>query len=67
MKPSKEAFERYVKVQKSGELNMLDKRVQWAAHIKEREHLYIIEHYSELSEEYGINMDNIKNEEDELW
>ena len=64
MKPNKEAFNRYVKVQKSGEMNMLDPNVQNAAKISKDEHLYIIKHYSELSEEYGINMDNIESEDD---
>ena len=63
MKPSKEAFKRYVLVQKSGEFNMLDPNVQGAAKITKDEHLYIIKHYSALAKEYGINMDNVKMEE----
>lgn len=62
MKPNKETFKRYVLVQKSGEFNMLDYRVQGAANITSDEHLYILKHYSELSVEYGINMDNIESE-----
>lgn len=63
-KPNREAFKRYVRVQKSGEFNMLDSRVQWVASITKEEHLYIIRHYLELSEEYNINMDNIESEVD---
>lgn len=61
-KPSKEAFKRYVRVQKSGEFNMLDSRVLLAADLTREEHIYIIKHYLELSDEYGINMDNIEGE-----
>jgi hypothetical protein len=62
-KPNKDAFKRYVIVQKSGEFNMLDYRVQNKANITAEEHLYIIVHYDELSKEYGINMDNIERED----
>lgn len=61
-KPNKDAFKRYVMVQKSGVFNMLDTRVQSVASITESEHLYIISNYDELSKEYGINMDNIESE-----
>lgn len=62
-KPNKEAFKRYVRVQKSGKFNMLDSRVQLAADLTREEHIYIIKYYLELSEEYGINIDNIEDEE----
>ena len=63
-KPNREAFKRFVRVQKSGKFNMLDSRVQLVASLTKEEHLYIIGHYLELSEEYGINMNNIEREDD---
>lgn len=45
-------FEKYLKLQKSGELNMLSPEVRERLEISKDEHYYIIEHYSELFEEY---------------
>ena len=39
IKPNREAFKRYVRVQKSGEFNMLDSKVQWAADITKEEQM----------------------------
>jgi hypothetical protein len=57
--PDRNAFIRYLKVQKSGVTNMLDRCVQDLADITSDEHLYIIKHYSELAEKYGVTMDDV--------
>ena len=58
--PDKEAFARYLSVQKSGVTNMLDSRIVCdLADITKDEHLYIIKHYSELVDKYGITMDDV--------
>lgn len=53
VKPSKEAFNRYIEVQKRGVCNMLSQQVCVLAQISKPEHIYIIGHYSELAKEYG--------------
>ena len=60
---SKEQFERYVRVQKSGVTNMLSPDVQILANISSEIHLEIIKNYSKYAEFYGINMDNIEDED----
>ena len=45
-------FEKYLEFQKSGELNMVSPEVQDRLGITKDEHLYILQHYSELLEEY---------------
>ena len=45
-------FEKYLALQKSGELNMVSPEVQSRLGITKEEHLFILEHYSELLNEY---------------
>ena len=45
-------FEKYLALQKSGELNMVSPEVQSRLGISRDEHHYILKHYSELLEEY---------------
>ena len=54
-------FEKYLVLQKSGELNMVSPEVQSRLGITKDEHLYILEHYSELLEEYEKykNLDDV--------
>ena len=52
-KISREAFQRYENVRKSGTLNMLDKKVQSLAAITAEEQQHILRHYSDLSKEFG--------------
>ena len=56
---SRSAFDRYVKVQNSGKLNMYDSRVQNRASLSRVEHLYILLNYSRLHEYFS------KTEEEE--
>lgn len=57
---SRSAFDRFVKVQNSGKLNMYDSRVQSKANLSRVEHLYILTNYTELHEYYN----NTKEEEE---
>ena len=59
--PSKEQFEAYVEVQKSGVTNMWDidyviqlAEIQSQVAITKEHCFYIMKHYGELREEYGI-------------
>ena len=45
-------FEKYLELQRSGELNMVSPEVQDRLGITKDEHLYILQHYSELLAEY---------------
>ena len=56
---SRNAFDRYVKVQNSGKLNMYDSRVQNRASLSRVEHVYILLNYSRLHEYFS------KTEEEE--
>lgn len=44
----KSQFEEFVKVQESGEVNMLDPVVRVLCCIDRAQHIYIMEHYDEL-------------------
>ena len=46
-------FEQYLKLQKSGEINMVSAQVRERLGITKEEHVYIMEHYSELLKEYN--------------
>ena len=45
-------FEKYLELQKSGELNMLSSQVQERLGISKEEHQFIIKNYQALKEEY---------------
>ena len=52
MAVTKEQFEAFVKVQKSGVCNMWSSQVEVLAGISKETHLEIIEHYEELEAQY---------------
>ena len=54
VKVSKEEFQRYVDVQKSGEYNMFSPQAREATGLTKEKFLHIISHYEELSKEYII-------------
>lgn len=57
MKPTKEQFEEYVAIRDSGVTNMFDIRYIEAISDTELNKpicLYIMQHFSELAEEYGV-------------
>ena len=45
---TREEFERYEKVRRSGKVNMFDRSVEWRAQIDREAHIGIIKHYTEL-------------------
>ena len=49
---SKEAFNRYLDVQKSGQFNMFDVRAREAADLTKEQFLIIIDNYDELTDKY---------------
>ena len=49
---SKDEFDRYVRVQKSGITNMVSPDVQGLADISKDVHMAILQNYSELSDKY---------------
>ena len=49
---NRDAFDRFVKVQNSGKLNMYDSRVQSRAGLSRVEHLFILNNYTELHDYY---------------
>lgn len=55
----KSQFEEFVRVQKSGEVNMLDPVVRVLCCIDRAQHIYIMEHYDELYKKY---MEEEKND-----
>lgn len=59
-------FEKYLELQKSAELNMVSPEVQTRLGITRDEHHYILEHYSELLEEYEENKNLDKDIEDAI-
>ena len=46
-------FERYLEIQKSGEINMVSSRVRDVLGISKEEHQFIMTHYAELLEEFN--------------
>ena len=54
VKVSKEEFQRYVDVQKSGEYNMFSPQARESTGLTKEKFLHIISHYEELSKEYII-------------
>ena len=48
-------FEKYLKLQKSGDLNMVSPEVQTRLGITKDEHLFILTNYDKLREEYEEN------------
>ena len=59
MKPTKEQFEEYVRIRNSGVTNMFNIRyieMISATGLDKDICLYIMEHFSELAEEYGIEI-----------
>lgn len=46
-------FEKYLQLQKSGEINMVSSRVQDILGITKEEHRFIMENYSEISKEFN--------------
>ena len=58
VKVSKEEFQRYVDVQKSGEYNMFSPQARESTGLTKEKFLHIISHYGELSKEYNINMED---------
>ena len=55
MKPTKEQFEQYVSIRDSGITNMFDVRFICEISSLTRENcLYIMKHFEELAEEYGV-------------
>ncbi len=60
-KPNKDAFKRYLEIQKSGVTNMFDSRIVCElANITKDEHIYIIKNYSALVNEYNLSMEDIE-------
>ena len=47
------AFEKYLELQRSGEINMVSSEVQTKLGISQEEHHFILENYSALLEEYN--------------
>lgn len=47
------AFEKYLELQKSGEINMVSSEVQTRLGISKEEHRFIMENYSALLEEFS--------------
>lgn len=45
-------FEKYLALQKSGEMNMMSSQVQQRLGISKEEHMFIIKNYSAIKEEY---------------
>lgn len=45
-------FEKYLTLQKSGEVNMMSSRVQSQLGISKDEHMFILNNYNELKKEY---------------
>ena len=59
MKPTKEQFEEYVGIRNSGVTNMLNIRyieMISSTGLDKKICLYIMEHFSELAEEYGVEI-----------
>ena len=52
---SKEVFNRYLDVQKSGQFNMFDVRARQAAGLSKEQFLTIIDNYDELEDKYANN------------
>jgi hypothetical protein len=52
MEITKEQFEQYLEVQKSGMYNMLDDRARLMTELTKEEYLTIIMNYDELSKKY---------------
>lgn len=46
------AFEKYLELQRSGEMNMVSKEIQGKLGISKEEHHFIMENYGDLLEEY---------------
>lgn len=55
---SKEAFERYVRVQASGVTNMVSPIVQELAEITKEEHYDILKNYEAYEKEYDIHVED---------
>jgi len=53
IKVTKEEFDRFVRVQESGRVNMMDPVVQDLADISKEVHMAIMGNYDELEEEYS--------------
>ena len=51
---TREDFQRFVDVQKSGVCNMLSSQVETLAGITKEQHLHIIKHYGEISKMFDI-------------
>ena len=49
---SKDKFDRFVKVQKKGGLNMVDSRVQTRAQIDKVDHFFILSNYEALQNKF---------------
>lgn len=59
MKPTKEQFQEYVNIRNSGVTNMFDVRFICDISVTDLTReicLYIMQHFGELSEEYGIEV-----------
>lgn len=50
---SKDEFERFVEVQRSGVVNMVSSQVQDLANISKDTHMLILNHYKELEAQYS--------------
>lgn len=46
-------FEKYLELQKSGEMNMISPQVQNRLGISKEEHMFIIKNYDDILEEYN--------------
>ena len=49
---TKDEFERFVRVQRSGVVNMVSSQVQDLANISKDTHMLILKHYSELEAQF---------------
>lgn len=55
---TKKDFIRYLKVQDKGHYNMFDPRAKSETGLSDEKYSYILAHYDELEEKFGVNVDN---------
>jgi len=53
IKPSKDAFKRFLKLQEESDLTMMEIAIPEMLNISLEEHMYILRNYNELKSEYS--------------
>lgn len=53
IKPSKDAFKRFLKLQEESDLTMMEIAIHEMLNISLEEHMYILRNYNELKSEYS--------------